>query len=104
MGRLRQFILRLWQRMKIVSQNSFLVTTLSNKVKNGMTREEVIKIMNCPPTRVSNQGKVFVWSYAKVNLLKGTESSVVKFSFDDAGKTYGVPEGGVYGDTDKYIK
>jgi hypothetical protein len=31
------------------------------------------------------------------------ESRAVKFNFDENGKTYGVPAGGAYGDTQKYL-
>lgn len=75
----------------------------ANRVKNGMTREEVIKTMGSKFTTVANQGKTFVWSFAKVNGLTGSsESRAVKFSFNDEGVTYGVPEGGAYGNTAAY--
>ena len=75
----------------------------ANQVKNGMTREEVIRAMGSKPYSITNQGKTFVWSYAKANGLTGSnESRAVKFSFDDDGKAYGIPDGGAYGDIDKY--
>lgn len=75
----------------------------ANTVTNGMTREQVIEVMGSKPSTVTNQGKVFVWSYAKVGILGGTSSRAVKFQFDDDGKTFGIPPGGVYGDTSKYV-
>lgn len=66
-----------------------------------MTREEVITIMGTNPYQILNQGKVFVWSYSKTGLFN-SDSRAVKFSFDENGKTYGVPEGGVFGNTRKY--
>lgn len=74
----------------------------ANSVKNGMTREEVIKIMGTTPYSIQDGGKTFVWSYAEVGFFGGTESRAVKFKFDAAGKTYGIPENGVFGDTKKY--
>lgn len=74
----------------------------ANKVTNGMTREEVIAIMGTTPYRITGQGKTFVWSYAQVGISGRTDSRAVKFSFDENGKTYGVPVGGVYGDIQKY--
>jgi hypothetical protein len=75
----------------------------ANMVKNGMTREEVIIIMGGNPYQIGDQGKTFIWSYAKINSFTGAnESKAVRFSFDDEGLTYGVPEGGVYGDISKY--
>ena len=77
----------------------------ANKVTNGMTREQVIAIMGSKPYSIQNQGKTFIWSYARVNTLTGsTQSRAVRFNFDENGKTYGVPEGGVYGDTEKYMR
>lgn len=74
----------------------------ANRVRDGMTREEVIQAMGGKPYRIANGGKRFTWSYAKVGLMGGTESRAVTFNFDDEGKVYGVPPGGVYGDTQKF--
>lgn len=75
----------------------------ANAVRNGMTREEVIQIMRSKPTTIAEQGKVMLWSHARANGFTGSVSSqLVKFSFDESGKTYGIPEGGVYGSTAKY--
>ena len=75
----------------------------ANKVTDGMTREEVIAIMGTNPSQIIDGGKVFVWSYTKMDLLGNWKSNAVKFSFDNNWKTYGVPEGGVYGDAQKYL-
>lgn len=74
----------------------------ADKVQNGMTREQVIKIMGTTPYSISDQGKTFVWSWASVGVLGGTKSRAVTFRFDEEGKTYGIPAGGVYGDIKKY--
>lgn len=74
----------------------------ANSITNGMTREEVIQKMGSTPYSIKDGGKTFVWSYAEIGFLGGTESRAVKFQFDAAGKTYGIPENGVYGDTLKY--
>lgn len=74
----------------------------ANRVTNGMTREEVIRIMGGKPNSVANGGKTFIWSFAKANFIGGTESRAVKFTFDDDGKAVGIPAGGVYGDAKKY--
>ncbi len=74
----------------------------ANKVQNGMTREEVIQVMGSKPSSISNGGKRFMWSYAKVGVLGGSESRAVRFDFDESGKAYGIPEGGVYRDTAKF--
>lgn len=74
----------------------------ANKVTNGMTREEVIAIMGTTPYQITGQGKTFVWSYAKMGMSGRMDSRAVKFSFDENGKTYGVPLGGAYGDIQKY--
>lgn len=74
----------------------------ANKVTNGMTREEVIAIMGTTPYQIRDQGKEFVWSYATMGLSGRMDSRAARFSFDNNGKTYGVPEGGVFGDIQKY--
>lgn len=85
------------------SSGSKFSMSAANQVTNGMTREEVIRVMGSKPTTVAQQGKVMVWSHVRANGFTGSAKSLaVKFSFDDDGKTYGVPEGGVYGPTAKY--
>lgn len=76
----------------------------ANRVANGMTREQVIQIMGTNPTTVANQGRTFIWSFAHIGLMGGTESRAARFSFDENGRTYGVPDGGVFGDAANYQK
>jgi len=85
------------------SAGQYFTINDANRVTNGMTREEVIAIMGTNPYQIIDQGKTFIWSYAKVVALGNTESRTVRFSFDENGKTYGVPAGGVYGDSQKYL-
>ncbi len=75
----------------------------ANRVTNGMTREEVIKVMGSNPTAVTAQGKVFLWTYSKGDFLGRAEARTAKFSFDENGKAYGIPEGGVAGDAAAYL-
>jgi hypothetical protein len=86
-----------------ISSGQYFTIESANKVKNGMTHEEVVAIMGTNPSKILDQGKVFVWSYAEAGLSGRTVSRAVKFSFDKNGKTYGVPVGGAYGDTTKYL-
>ena len=59
--------------------------------------------MGGKPNSITDQGKTFIWTYAKVNGLTGsTQSRSVKISFDKDNLAYGIPEGGVYGDTEKF--
>lgn len=75
----------------------------ADRVKNGMTREQVIQIMGGPPNSVTDNK--LVWSWAKVNpITLGTESRAVAFTFDKDGKTFDVPEGGVYKNIAPYAK
>lgn len=85
------------------SAGQYFTIDSANQIKNGMTREEVIAIMGTNPYQITDQGKTLIWSYAKSGFSGATESRAVKFSFDKNGKTYGVPDGGVYGDTQKYL-
>ena len=75
----------------------------ANKVTNGMTREEVIAIMGTNPSSIRDGGKTFVWSHTKMDFFGNWKSNAVKFSFDNNWKTYGVPEGGAFGDAQKYL-
>jgi outer membrane protein assembly factor BamE (lipoprotein component of BamABCDE complex) len=85
------------------SSGQYFTIDNANQIKNGMTREEVIAIMGTNPYQITDQGKTFVWSYAQVGATGRMESRAVKFNFDENGKTYGVPAGGAYGDTQKYL-
>lgn len=74
----------------------------ANKVHNGMTREQVIATMKETPYQVKDD--TLTWSWAKSNWLTGsTESRVVKFSFDQDGKTYGIEPGGVFKNITPYL-
>ncbi|MEJ5128202.1 outer membrane protein assembly factor BamE [Comamonas sp. MYb21] len=75
----------------------------ANEIQNGMTREQVVQIMGGKPNSITNQGKTFIWSYAKVNgFTGGHRSRAVKIDFDENNLSYGIPQGGVYGDTEKF--
>ena len=74
----------------------------ANKITNGMTREEVIAIMGSKPNTVTDATKTFIWSYANVNFIGTMKSRTVKISFDENGKSYGIPKEGVFGNTEKY--
>lgn len=81
---------------------SYFTIDQANQVRNGMTREEVIEVMQGKPYSIRDQGKTFVWSYAESGLFGQTQHRAVRFSFDADGKVYGIPEGGAYGDIKKY--
>lgn len=85
------------------SSGKYFTINDANKVTNGMTREEVIAIMGTNPYQITDRGKTFIWSYAEVGFSGSTDSRAVRFNFDKNGKTYGVPVGGVYGDSQKYL-
>ena len=85
------------------SAGQYFTINDANRVTNGMTREEVIAIMGTNPYQITDQGKTFVWSYAKVGFTGATDSRAVKFRFDENGKTHGVPASGIFGDTKKYL-
>ncbi len=74
----------------------------ANKITNGMTREEVIAIMGSKPSTITDAAKTFIWSYANVNFIGTMKSRTVKISFDENGKSYGIPKEGVFGETEKY--
>lgn len=75
----------------------------ANRVHNGMTREEVISVMGVKPYSIQDQGKTFIWSYGYYNGFTGAnESRACPFKFGDDGKTYGIPDGGMYGDIQQY--
>lgn len=75
---------------------------VANTIRNGMTREEVVAKFGSNPSSIRDQGQTFIWSFAKVGFMGGTESRAVRFSFDENGKTYGIPAGGVFGDSLKF--
>ena len=69
----------------------------ASRVRNGMTREEVIAIMGSPPARVegTDPGKL-TWIDAAADPLNYYYEKV-SFSFDENGKVYGIPEPGRIG-------
>ena len=89
--------------MGCASAGKYFTVDDANRVTNGMTQAEVIRIMGTNPSRITERGKRLVWSYAEVDLLGRTKSRAVPFTFDDNGLTYGIPEGGMFGDTQKYL-
>lgn len=89
--------------MGCASAGKYFTIDDANRVTNGMTREEVVAIMGTTPYQITGQGKRFVWSYAEVGFAGGTKSRAVPFNFDDNGKTYGIPEGGMFGNMQKYL-
>jgi hypothetical protein len=88
--------------MGCASSGQYFTINDANRVTNGMTREEVVAIMGTNPYQITGQGKKFIWSYAHVGISGRMESRAVPFTFDDNGLTYGIPEGGMFGDTQKY--
>ena len=89
--------------MGCASSGKYFTVDDANRVTNGMTREEVIQIMGTAPYQITGQGERLVWSYAEADLLGRTRWRAVPFTFDDNGKTYGIPEGGMFGNTQKYL-
>lgn len=89
--------------MGCASAGQYFTIDSANQIKNGMTREEVIAIMGTNPYQITEQGKRLVWSYAEADLLGRTRWRAVPFTFDDNGKTYGIPKGGMFGDMQKYL-
>lgn len=75
----------------------------ANKIKNGMTREEVISAMSgTPPYQLTNIS--FTYLYSRANGMSGS-NSLRKFTvrFDEKGKVNNVPEGGYFGKNMKYL-
>lgn len=68
----------------------------ANKIKNGMTRDEVISTMHGQkPYQVSNS--TFTYLYSRANWFTGSNSArKVTITFDDNGKVVGVPKGGYF--------
>lgn len=78
-----------------VQRGTYVEWEDANKVRNGMTQEQVIEIMGEEPNTVIGNGEELVWFYAQANVVTGgTYSRSIRFKFKD-GRTYDVPEGGV---------
>lgn len=70
------------------------------KIRNGMTREEVIGVMGSPPSQVegTNDWRL-TWIYTISDPISfGSRSKRVTVTFDDRGKAEGVPPGGIVPD------
>jgi hypothetical protein len=68
----------------------------ANRIKNGMSREQVIAIMGDDPSSENGDGSQLSWSFIHANGLTGSYyTKAVRFSFDKYGKVYDVPPEGV---------
>lgn len=74
----------------------------ANKIRNGMTRDEVVTIMKGQkPYQVTNDS--FTYLYSRANGMTGSHSAR-KFTvlFDENGKVKNAPEIGYFGEAMKY--
>ncbi len=78
------------------SYGSYFKMTDANRIRNGMTREQVVDILGEEPYSINGDGTLMVWSWAWVNGLTGaTESRALTVHFDANGHVVDVPEGGL---------
>lgn len=70
----------------------------ANKIKNGMSRDEVIATMKGEkPYSVTNES--FIYMYSAASSITGkTEYRKVEVEFDDKGRVKNVPDGGYFRD------
>lgn len=76
----------------------------ARRVHNGMTREEVIRIMGSPPSNVEGTDpSKLVWLYATSDPMTYSMNRIT-IRFDEYGKSYGIPKDGIIGsgDDDSY--
>ena len=76
----------------------------ARRVRNGMTREEVIRIMGSPPTTVEGTDpSKLVWLYATSDPMTYSMNRIT-IRFDEYGKSCGIPKDGIIGsgDDDSY--
>lgn len=76
----------------------------ARRVRNGMTREEVIRIMGSPPSTVEGTDpSKLVWLYATSDPMTYSMNRIT-IRFDEYGKSYGIPKDGIIGsgDDDSY--
>lgn len=69
----------------------------ARRVQSGMTREQVIAIMDSNPSNVEggDHGKL-IWLYSSADPLS-VKLKRISFSFDEYGKVYGIPKDGLIG-------
>jgi hypothetical protein len=65
------------------------------RVRNGMSRQQVIAVMGSEPTDVegSDRGNL-VWLYSTASVVS-THLQRVSFSLDENGRVYGIPKEGI---------
>lgn len=67
----------------------------ANLIHNGMTREQVIHVMEDEkPYAVTNRS--FTYLYASASMFRRAEARRFTVFFNSKGKAYGVPEGGFF--------
>lgn len=74
----------------------------ANLVRNGMSREEVVALMGAQPNSVRDSGSTLIWSYSSVGVLGGQENRTAIFKLDSGGKTYGIPDVGIFNAIEEY--
>lgn len=67
----------------------------ANKIKNGMTRDDVVLVMKGKPYGVTNDS--FTYLYSAANGITGkTEVRKFDVDFDEKGRVKNAPEGGYF--------
>lgn len=74
----------------------------AKQVQNGMSREEVIRIMGSEPSPLegADEGKL-TWYFAYANPISfGSVTERVSFRLDEQGRVYGIPKGRIHPELD----
>jgi hypothetical protein len=65
------------------------------KVRNGMSRQQVIEVMGSEPSDIegSDRGHL-IWLYSTAGVMS-THLQRVSFALDEQGRVYGIPKDGI---------
>jgi hypothetical protein len=67
----------------------------AERVRNGMSREQVIEVMGSEPSDVEGSDRgTLIWLYSTASVLS-THVQRVSFTLDENGRVYGIPRDGI---------
>jgi hypothetical protein len=81
----------------VLSGGTYFEFSDANLIKNGMTKDQVIAILKSPPLRVEQNNLVWEWRTGDIS-TGNTGSRMITIPFDKDGKSFDIPEGGLFKD------
>lgn len=81
----------------VLSGGTYFEFSDANLIKNGMTKDQVTAILKSPPLRKAGNNLVWEWRSGNISTGKAV-SRMIEIPFDKDGKSFDIPEGGLFKD------